>query len=90
MESYQGQQQDTHPALFDQSQLKDGFGPVYAIPSFPWQDGSSLVPGSGQWHHSHGQGTGNSQWQQWGGHHQAMTPYWCYPCCYGHQSRKGT
>lgn len=59
--SYLGHQ----PALFDQSQLKGGFGPVYATPSFPW-------------HHSPAQGTGVSQWQQWGNHHQAMMPYYLY------------
>ncbi|MEH7387428.1 hypothetical protein V7147_18725 [Bacillus sp. JJ1521] len=25
------------PTLFGQNQLKNGFGPVYAIPSFPWK-----------------------------------------------------
>ncbi|WP_210468744.1 hypothetical protein [Sporosarcina sp. 6E9] len=35
MGNYQRQQQDTHPALFDQNQLEDGHGPVYAVPPFP-------------------------------------------------------
>lgn len=46
--NYQGQHQDTHPALFDQNQVKDGFGPVYAVPSFPS-------------HYNHGQGLGGYQ-----------------------------
>ncbi|WHT49204.1 hypothetical protein QNH10_06160 [Sporosarcina thermotolerans] len=51
MGSYQSEQQDTHPALFGQNQLKGGFGPVYAIPTYPA-------------HYSHGQGVGGYQSQQ--------------------------
>jgi hypothetical protein len=45
----QGQE---HPALFGQNQLKDGLGPVYAVPSFPKK-------------HTHG--NGGEQWPQQGG-----------------------
>jgi hypothetical protein len=49
--NYQGQIQDTQPALFDQNQVKNNFAPVYAIPPFPS-------------HHPHGQGIGGYQGMQ--------------------------
>ncbi|WP_339253633.1 hypothetical protein NSQ43_05190 [Sporosarcina sp. FSL W8-0480] len=37
LENYDMKQQDVHPALFDQNQFANGFGPVYAIPTYPSQ-----------------------------------------------------
>lgn len=34
-DGYQGWKEDTHPPLYGQDQLHDGFGPVYATPSYP-------------------------------------------------------
>lgn len=38
-----------HPALFGQDQFRDNMGPVYAVPSFPWQQGGGHGAGGGQW-----------------------------------------
>lgn len=80
-----GQQQggQEHPTLFGQNQLQGGFGPVYAIPSFPWQDGHSQGLGNSQWQDGYGQGLGSEPSQQWGSHPQAIMPYcmW-YPVGY--------
>ncbi len=38
-----------HPALFAQDQFTADGGPVYAVPSFPWQQGDSYGAGGGQW-----------------------------------------
>lgn len=46
MGSYQLHEQDVHPALFGQEQFKDGFGPVYATPSFPPNYGPSQGAGT--------------------------------------------
>lgn len=78
MGSYQGQMQGNHPALFGQNQLKDDFGPVYAIPPFPSHYSHNQGTGSSPWHHNQGQGMGDDQWQQWDSHHQATIPYCCY------------
>ncbi|WP_188455677.1 hypothetical protein [Virgibacillus oceani] len=37
MKNHQG------PALFGQNQLKNGFGPVYAVPSIPWEGPPPVV-----------------------------------------------
>ena len=39
---------DVQPALFDENKLEDGFGPVYAVPSFPTQPGFLPSTASGQ------------------------------------------
>lgn len=44
-ENHIQQQGGQEPTLFGQSQFKDGFGPVYAIPSVPWKDGASIIDG---------------------------------------------
>lgn len=67
-----GQQRENRvfPTLFGQSQIKNGFGPVYAIPSIPWQ-------------HDNGQNVGSNYWQQWGGHpHVVMHCGKYYPVGY--------
>ena len=83
--SYQGQQLDTHPALFGQNQLEDGLGPVYAMPSFPSPPGHGPGMGGDQWHHSYEHGMGAPQWQQWCSHPPAMIPFFMYPP-FGHRS----
>ncbi|MDN4608454.1 hypothetical protein [Sporosarcina highlanderae] len=52
----QNQGGQERPALFGQNQQKHGFGPVYAIPTFPWQQGG--IQGQNQ---AQGQGNDNSQ-----------------------------
>ncbi|MCC3358213.1 hypothetical protein [Bacillus sp. REN16] len=66
------------PTLFDQNQLMGNFGPVYAIPSFPWQHGGNQVYGMGQWKQGHGPIMGGGQWQQWGGHPNVFMPSHMY------------
>lgn len=83
----------SHPALFGENQFKDGFGPVYAVPSFPWSPIPSSSTGNTPLPQGHGQGRGSSQqphhqghgmqgmqWQQSGNCPQAMTGYYMYPC----------
>src|SRR5690625_2699594 len=65
------QQGGEEPTLFGQSQFKNNLGPVYAIPSVPWQHEGDLDS-----QHGHGQGQENNQWQQWASHPQAYMP-----CC---------
>ncbi|EMR06586.1 hypothetical protein C772_01481 [Bhargavaea cecembensis DSE10] len=40
---------EEQPALFVQDQFMDNMGPVYAVPSFSWQQGDSYGAGGGQW-----------------------------------------
>lgn len=93
-----GQQQGSqeHPALFGQSQFRDGFGPVYAVPSFPGPhgDGQNQPIGSrgpiyanpffsGQ--HGHGPSMESGHRHQCGIRLQAMIPCcMCYPVGYQH------
>lgn len=92
----QGSQE--HPALYGQNQLKDGFGPIYAIPTFPWQ------PGHGQHQQNDDFGpvyaTPSFPWQPVGGQWQlghgqhsgsghwypwGIHPQTAMPCCPCHQ-----
>lgn len=81
-----------HPALFGQSQLRDGFGPIYAVPTFPGPhgDGQSQPIGSqGPINASPffaGQpNMGSGHWHQCGIRFQAMMPWcMCYPVGYRH------
>lgn len=57
---------DGHPALFGQEPFRDHMGPVYAVPSFPWQQGNGL-------------GAGGGQWQPYGQYPQMMMPC-CMHC----------
>lgn len=79
--SSQGYPQGSHPKLFGESQFKNGFGPVYAVPSQPWQHDNSphAVTSSGQ--QSHAQMMGVGHWQQVGSSHQAMPVYYMCPYC---------
>lgn len=82
MKSYQGQQQRNHPALFDQNQFENDFGPVYAVPSFPphYDLGAGNMPE----HHNHGHDMRGGQWHQCCNHPYAVIPYYMYPTI-GHQ-----
>lgn len=68
----QDQQQRRNPTLFGQSQLKGGFGPVYTIPPFPWQNSTneaetaSPTPPLGQWQSGDSQNLENQHAQHGG------------------------
>ncbi|MFC5602768.1 hypothetical protein [Sporosarcina koreensis] len=62
-----------HPALFGQNQIQHGFGPIYAIPAFPWQPGA--VQGSGQMQESSPWQYGQIQNQQ----HNDFGPVYAIP-----------
>ncbi|MGN7388735.1 hypothetical protein [Sporosarcina sp. SAFN-015] len=76
-----GRQQDTHPALFEQYEQNGGFGPVYAIPTYPPHFTQRQVSDANPWQHNYGQGNG---WGQWGGQFHTTIPFWSFNPWYIH------
>ncbi|WP_432352931.1 hypothetical protein [Sporosarcina sp. A2] len=72
------------PALFRQNQFKDGFVPLYALPTSPWNQNQNPGSGNNPEHHKHWQGTGNVQQQQHKCGCVRLVPayymYYCVPC----------
>jgi hypothetical protein len=80
-ESSSDYQQGSHPGLFGENQFKGGFGPVYAVPSYPWKQGQIPHTGTNPAHQNHEQMMGGGHWQQVGGSQHAMPVYYMYPYC---------
>ena len=79
--SSQGFPQGSHPALFGENQFKNGFGPVYATPTYPWQHGQNPQTGTSSEHQNHEQIMSNGHWQQVGSSPPAMPVYYMVPYC---------
>lgn len=79
--------EESHPPLYGQAQLKNGFGPVYATPPVPWEKGfegaQHIAPiqngGTNQWRQDGGHNYQDYHSQQYFGHPQTMMPV-CMRC----------
>lgn len=64
----QAHQHESAPGLFGENQFKDGFGPVYANPTYPW-------------HHNQGQSLQRVHWPQGYVYPQVIPAFYMYPFC---------